>query len=371
MFLHEKFKLDKEFFNNKIILVTGGCGFIGSNFIRTLLKNFNSKIFNIDKLNYASDSTGINEIIIQNKNLLESKYKFLKINLEDFELTKAAIEHIKPDIIFNFAAESHVDRSIENPYSFLSSNVTGTFNLLESVRDYYEKINNNKKENFRFHHISTDEVFGTLGEKGLFSEKSQYSPRSPYSASKAASDHLVNSWFHTFGIPTLITNCSNNYGPWQFIEKFIPVIILKAISEETIPIYGSGSNIRDWLFVEDHINALLLVASKGKIGNTYCVGGSNEKTNLDICKAIFNILNNIHSREIDYQNLINFVEDRPGHDQRYAIDPSKIKDELGWEPLLSFEESLMITVRWYLNNIKWCKYMEEKSGYRGERIGIK
>ena len=371
MVLNEKFKLNKEFFNNKKILVTGGCGFIGSNFIRTLLKNFNSKIFNIDKLNYASDSSGINEILIQNKNSFESKYKFLKINLADFELTKGAIEHIKPDIIFNFAAESHVDRSIENPYSFLSSNVIGTFNLLESVRDYYEKISNTKKEIFRFHHISTDEVFGTLGEEGLFSEKSQYSPRSPYSATKASSDHLVNSWFHTYGIPTLITNCSNNYGPWQFIEKFIPVVILKAISQESIPVYRKGSNIRDWLFVEDHINALLLVAAKGKIGNTYCIGGSNEKTNLDLCNDIFKVLNKIHSSKINYHSLINFVEDRPGHDLRYAIDSSKIHNELGWEPVLSFEESLMITVKWYLKNFKWCRYMQEKSGYKGERLGIK
>ncbi len=348
------------------ILVTGGAGFIGSAFIRKLLLETDSLIYNIDKLNYASDLTSINSI-----NESHKRHKHLKLDLHDFQSLKEAIFSIKPNLIVHFAAESHVDRSIENPYSFLSSNVIGTFNLLESVRDYYEKISNTKKEFFRFHHISTDEVFGTLGEEGLFSEKSQYSPRSPYSASKASSDHLVNSWFHTYGIPTLITNCSNNYGPWQFIEKFIPVVILKAISQESIPVYGKGSNIRDWLFVEDHINALLLVAAKGKIGNTYCIGGSNEKTNLDLCNDIFKVLNNIHSSKINYHSLINFVVDRPGHDLRYAIDSSKIHNELGWEPVLSFEESLMITVKWYLNNLKWCRYMQEKSGYKGERLGIK
>mgnify|MGYP001182761661 CR=1 FL=1 len=362
-------EIDQSFFENKKILVTGGCGFIGSNLIRALLKKTNSYIFNIDKLSYASDSSGINEII-KNKNFNpKSRYKLIKLDLANYELTKETVNAIKPDLIFNLAAESHVDRSIDNPSIFISSNIIGTYNLLEATRKYYNEIKISKKKNFRFHHISTDEVYGSLGQGGYFSENSPYMPRSPYSASKASSDHLVNSWFHTFGIPTLITNCSNNYGPWQFVEKFIPNVILKALSGNKIPIYGSGLNIRDWLFVEDHIDALLLVASKGLIGSNYCIGGSNEKTNLAVCKDICRMLSQISQNNLNYENQIQFVTDRPGHDERYAINSSKITRELDWEPRFSYEEGLNITVKWYMENLKWCNYIQEKSGYEGERIG--
>lgn len=363
--------LKEPFFTDKKIIVTGGCGFIGSNLIRRLIRNSNSKIFNIDKLSYASDSSGIEEELTSNNITDSSRYELLKIDLADFENLNNTIHQIKPDLIFHLAAESHVDRSIENPEKFLSSNVVGTFNLLESVRNYYSKLDISKKDNFRFHHISTDEVFGSLGEKGYFSEKTSYSPRSPYSATKAASDHFVEAWFHTFGIPTLITNCSNNYGPWQFIEKFIPVVIFKALAGKPIPIYGQGTNIRDWLFVEDHVEALLLVASNGKIGKKYCIGGSNEKTNLEVSKTICKLLDELAPSNNPHEELIDFVSDRPGHDHRYAIDFSLINKELGWSPRHTFEEGLKITVDWYLKNVKWCKYMQEKSGYKGQRIGLK
>ena len=357
-----------SYFNNKKIIVTGGCGFIGSNLIRKLIKNSSSLIYNIDKLSYASDSTGIQRLL-DNQNAT-SRYKLIKLDLADYASTKNVIYQIKPDLIFHLAAESHVDRSIDNPEPFLSSNVVGTFNLLESTRHYYERIEEDKKKDFKFHHISTDEVFGSLGEEGYFSEKTAYSPRSPYSASKAASDHFVNAWFHSYGIPTVITNCSNNYGPWQFIEKFIPVIITKAISKEEIPIYGTGSNIRDWLFVEDHIDALLLVARRGGIGKSYCIGGDNEKTNLEVCINICNLLDELRPEKHSYKDLINFVEDRPGHDKRYSIDFSLIKRDLGWRPKNTFNSGLEKTVKWYLDNLDWCKALQNKSGYYGQRIGL-
>ncbi len=363
-------KVINHFFQNKTIIVTGGCGFIGSNLIIRFLKNTNSKIVNIDKLSYASDTYAIENCLKDNSISRTGRYEFLNIDLSNYEFTKNAIEKSKPDLIFHLAAESHVDRSIDNPKVFLQSNVVGTFNLLEAVKNYYYNLNASKKTDFRFHHISTDEVFGSLDKEGYFSELTRYSPRSPYSASKAASDHFVNAWFHTYGIPTLITNCSNNFGPWQFIEKFIPLIITKALEGKSIPIYGKGSNIRDWLYVEDHIDALLLVVSKGSIGKSYCIGSSNEHTNLQLCKKICSLMNVLIPTNYSYEKLIEFVKDRPGHDQRYSIDSKLLSEELGWRPKYSFDESLKITVKWYIENIKWCQHIKKKSGYGGERIGL-
>jgi dTDP-D-glucose 4,6-dehydratase len=269
----------------------------------------------------------------------------------------------------HLAAESHVDRSIVSPGHFIESNILGTFNLLESCRKFFDSLSIEKKSKFIFHHISTDEVFGSLGEKGRFSESTPYDPRSPYSASKASSDHLVRSWYHTYGLPVIITNCSNNFGPWQFPEKLIPLVTLKAIQKEPIPLYGDGSNIRDWLFVEDHVDALLLAALKGKVGETYCIGGYGEKSNKEIVLKICEILDNEIPNQSPHNQLIKYVLDRPGHDKRYAIDPSKIENELGWEPKYGLEKGLRKTVLWYLKNYDWCQNIFKKGNYRLERLG--
>ena len=311
----------------KKILVTGGLGFIGSSLIFRLLKNTNSKIFTIDK------ST-------------------------------------EPDIVFHLAAESHVDRSIESPRNFLESNIVGTFNILENALIYFNNLPTNRKSNFKFLHISTDEVFGSLGKSGLFSEGSNYKPMSPYSATKAASDHLVGSWFNTFGLPTLISNCSNNYGPRQFPDKLIPTIIINAINSKPIPIYGNGLNIRDWLFVEDHINALLLMACKGKPGSRYCIGGGEEKSNINICKKICNLLDYLKPQKNSYSSLIEFVDDRPGHDFRYGIDSTLIFKEIGWKPLCKFDQTIKETTIWYLRNKDWVNFINQELNYKGERLGL-
>ena len=330
------------------ILVTGGAGFIGGNLIRRLLDQKNNKVFNLDKISYASNLDWLSSV--KNK----SNHKLLRLDLIDYENLEDLIFNIKPQLIFHLAAESHVDRSLVNPRTFINSNIIGTFNLLEASRKYFQTLGNNEKKIFKFLHISTDEVFGSLSYVNYFDETSRYDPKSPYSASKASSDHLVRSWFNSYGLPTIVTNCSNNYGPYQFPEKLIPLVILKAINNQSIPVYGNGSNIRDWLYVEDHISALLRVAEDGQVGTTYCIGGSNEITNIKLVEKICSILDKKLPKKDKYKKLINFVEDRPGHDFRYAINPKKIKEELDWKPFHDFEGGLEKTIDWYIKNIEWC-----------------
>ncbi len=360
-----------NFFNTKRVLITGGAGFIGGALVRRLLLKTKCLIFNIDKLTYASNLDSINQIIKKDDFLKKERYTFLKCDLFKKNQLEEAFKIADPDIVFNFAAETHVDRSIEDPINFLKSNIFGTYNLLENTRKHYENLNLFRKKSFRFHHISTDEVFGSLGEIGNFDEDSNYDPRSPYSATKAASDHIVMAWHHTYKIPSLITNCSNNYGPWQFPEKLIPLVILKALAEKSIPIYGNGLNVRDWLYVEDHIDAIILVVKNGKIGNKYCIGGHGEKNNKEVVNLICEILNDLCPKNYDYKDLIEFVSDRPSHDKRYAINPSKIQKELGWKPNYDFKKGIYETVVWYLNNQKWCDKIQQKANYNGERIGLK
>ena len=343
-----------SFIDNKKILITGGAGFIGGCLIRRLLKYSKSDVFNLDKLNYASDLESINKIVNKNSDI-KKRYKFFKCDLSNKSKTKNVINKINPDIIIHFAAESHVDRSIHNPSSFIESNILGTYNLLEASLKYWETLSKLKKQNFKFLHISTDEVFGSLTSSGKFNEETPYSPNSPYSASKASSDHLVQAWNKTYNFPTLITNCSNNYGPWQFPEKLIPLTIFKSLIGETIPIYGDGQNIRDWLHVEDHINALLSVLSKGTIGETYCIGGFGERKNIEVVNSICNYLDKKIPSKNSYSKLIKFIKDRPGHDLRYSIDSTKINKQLNWIPKITFEEGLISTINWYLENKHWLK----------------
>ena len=280
---------------------------------------------------------------------MATRHQLLKVDLANAEATQKAIATADPDLVMHLAAESHVDRSIEGPGAFIESNLIGTFNLLQASRVHFDQLEGQRKANFRFHHISTDEVFGSLGATGKFSETTPYDPHSPYSASKAASDHLVNAWYHTFGLPIILTNCSNNYGPWQYPEKLIPVVILKAVAGEAIPLYGDGMNIRDWLYVEDHVDALLLAANNGRIGESYCIGGHGERTNLQVIENICTILDKLKPQGNPHRNLITFVKDRLGHDRRYAINPEKITTELGWQPRHNFEDGLEETVKWYVN----------------------
>ena len=350
------------------ILITGGAGFIGGSLIRELIKNKNYKIYNLDKISYASDMTGIDNTIANTIN--HAEYHFLNINLEDKNAVDKAINESNPDKIIHLAAESHVDRSIQGPSKFIQSNIIGTFNLLESARKHWMNLDQKRKNKFRFLHISTDEVFGSLEKDGSFSEGSPYNPTSPYSASKASSDHLVRSWHHTFGLPVLITNCSNNFGPWQFPEKLIPLTILKAVNQIEIPVYGNGLHVRDWLYVKDHIKALILVLTKGQIGETYCIGGFGERTNIEVVEKICEIMHLKKPLSYSYKDLINFVKDRPGHDKRYSINSDKIRNHLGWFPEVKFEDALEKTIEWYLSNLKWCDSIMLKSGYTGERLGI-
>jgi dTDP-glucose 4,6-dehydratase len=334
------------------VLVTGGAGFIGSAVVRRLLADTDAQVFNLDKFGYASDLTSIGE---------HPSHHFLKVDLANAEATSQAVRQADPDLVMHLAAESHVDRSIDAPVAFLESNVIGTFNLLQAVRAHWEQLPQERQQTFRFHHISTDEVFGSLGPMGRFSETTPYDPRSPYSASKAASDHLVSAWHHTYGLPVVITNCSNNYGPWQFPEKLIPVVILKAAAGEPIPLYGDGGNVRDWLYVEDHVEAVLLAASRGRLGESYCIGGAgdhgtpSERPNSAVVQAICTILDELRPAGAPHSRLITPVTDRLGHDRRYSIDASKITAELGWRPRHSFEEGLATTVRWFLANLDWCQ----------------
>tara|TARA_Y100001968_G_C19439940_1_gene761926 strand:- start:723 stop:1814 length:1092 start_codon:yes stop_codon:yes gene_type:complete len=355
--------------NRKRVLVTGGAGFIGGALINQLLKDNSYYIINLDKLSYSSNLVSIDKTIENIPDARENRYNFLKVDLYDRNATENAILISKPDYIFHLAAETHVDRSIDNPKIFIDSNVVGTVNLLMAATKYWNSLSIEKKQSFRFIHISTDEVYGTLSNTGSFNESTNFSPRSPYSASKASSDHFVQAWNHTYGLPVITTNCSNNFGPWQFPEKFIPVVVLKALFEEKIPVYGDGKNIRDWLYVEDHISALLLVAKKGLIGESYCIGGGNEYSNITIVKFICEILSELKPEKINYQKFIEFVDDRPGHDYRYSIDASKIKNQLGWEPKYKLLNALRDTVHWYSNNIEWCLDIKSKSGFQGERLG--
>jgi len=314
--------------NNIKVLITGGAGFIGGALIRKLLKESNYNIFNLDNLSYSGDLQSIDSLIQSLGKNAQKRYKFIKGDISNKETVENVIQETKPELIFHLAAETHVDKSIICPENFILSNILGTFNLLESSLNYYKKIDPEKQKKFKFIHISTDEVFGSLPQNGFFNENTKYDPRSPYSASKASSDHLVKAWFHTYGLPCIITNCSNNYGPWQYPEKLIPNIISKAIQQKNISIYGSGKNIRDWLYVEDHIDAILLIADKGLPGKNYCIGGNNEKTNLDVAEKICNYLDEINPQVNSHKSLIKFVKDRAGHDFRYAIDASLIKQEL-------------------------------------------
>jgi dTDP-glucose 4,6-dehydratase len=331
------------------ILVTGGLGFIGSALIRKSL-SCGYSVLNIDAMTYAACEKNL-QSVHKNKN-----YFFNRIDIRDKDKLKNSFEKYQPDIVMHLAAESHVDRSITNPSDFIETNVMGTFNMLEISLNYWKKFN--KKRSFRFHHISTDEVFGSLSlnSEDLFTEETPYNPRSPYSASKASSDHLVRAWHETYDLPAIVTNCSNNYGPYQFPEKLIPLIILNALEQKPLPIYGDGSNVRDWLYVDDHVDALLQVAHKGKIGRTYNIGGNNEFSNLELVKTICSILDKYRPRKKGlYEDLIKFVQDRPGHDARYAINSNRIKNELGWKPSTTIMEGLEKTIVWYIENEDWWK----------------
>ena len=349
---------------NLRILVTGGAGFIGGCLIRKLLSKTNALIYNLDKITYASDLSWLEN----NKN--RDRHHFIKADLVNFEETKNALQNSNPDLIVHLAAESHVDRSIENARPFIESNILGTFNLLENSKNHWDNLNFFRKNRFKFLHVSTDEVFGSLGKYGLFDENSLYDPRSPYSATKASSDHLVNAWFHTFNFPILKTNCSNNFGPYQFPEKLIPLIILKALNNEKIPIYGNGLNIRDWLFVEDHIDALYLVLKQAEIGKNFCIGGNNERSNIEIANLICEQLDLKFPNNKPHNKLIEFVEDRPGHDKRYAINSGLIQKELSWTPKYTFKDGIEKTIDWYIKNLNWCKNIQNNSNYKGERLGL-
>ncbi|MAX09906.1 MAG: dTDP-glucose 4,6-dehydratase [Candidatus Marinimicrobia bacterium] len=346
----------------KKILVTGGSGFIGSNFIISQINN--NIILNFDKLTYAANPSSLSSCSDN------SNYHFIHGDITDYKKLTTTINDFKPDSIVNFAAESHVDRSIDGPKEFINTNIIGTYELLQSSLKYYESLSQKNKENFRLLHVSTDEVYGSLGKDGYFKETTPYDPSSPYSASKASSDHLVKAWFHTFNLPILITNCSNNYGPFQFPEKLIPLMIIKCLKQEKLPIYGDGKNIRDWLYVNDHCDAIYTVLDKGDIGETYNIGGNQEKTNIEIVNTICDSLDEkTPSKNLNsYKDLITYVKDRPGHDFRYAIDASKIKDKLNWEPNYKFEKAILKTVDWYLDNQSWWENILNDT-YSLKRLG--
>ena len=347
-------------------LVTGGAGFIGSAVVRYIINHTQDEVLNIDKLTYAGNLESLAEI--ENN----PRYSFKQIDICDTVALEQALKDFQPDVIMHLAAESHVDRSIDGPAAFIQTNIVGTYTLLEAARKYWLTLDADKNKSFRFHHISTDEVYGDLeGTTDLFTEKTSYEPSSPYSASKASSDHLVRAWYRTYGLPTIVTNCSNNYGPYHFPEKLIPLMILNALDGKALPVYGNGQQIRDWLFVEDHAKALYRVASQGKIAETYNIGGHNEKQNIEVVKAICTLLDELKPREDQqsYTSLITYVTDRPGHDVRYAIDASKIASELDWRPKETFETGLRKTVEWYLNNLQWCRRVQDGS-YQCERLGV-
>lgn len=351
------------------ILVTGGAGFIGSALIRYLISSTDNHVINIDKLTYAGNLESL-------RNVAENpRYSFEKFDINNRVMLDRIFSQYQPDAVMHLAAESHVDRSINGPGEFIQTNIVGTYTLLEATRNYWTDLAGEKKKNFRFHHVSTDEVYGDLhGTEGLFLETTPYAPSSPYSASKASSDHLVRAWHRTYGLPILITNCSNNYGPYHFPEKLIPHIILNALHGKPLPVYGDGQQVRDWLYVEDHARALLKVVTTGRIGETYNIGGHNEQKNLHVVQTICDLLEKLApERKPDcvktYRDLITFVKDRPGHDARYAIDASKIKSDLGWVPQETFESGLSKTVQWYLSNEEWWQRVLS-GAYQLERIGL-
>ena len=346
------------------ILVTGGAGFIGSALIRHLINDTDHEVLNLDKLTYAGNLESLRQV--EN----DPRYRFLQADIGDQAAVSEALSSFQPDAIMHLAAESHVDRSIDGPAAFIQTNIVGTYALLEATRAYWSKLDEPRHQAFRFHHISTDEVYGDLhGVDDLFTETTPYAPSSPYSASKAASDHLVRAWQRTYGLPVLLTNCSNNYGPYHFPEKLIPLVILNALDGKPLPVYGNGQQVRDWLFVEDHARALLQVVTRGQIGETYNIGGHNEQKNLDVVHAICDLLDELQPRAAgSYREQITFVSDRPGHDLRYAIDASKIARELGWTPAETFPSGLRKTVRWYLDNLDWCRRVQDGS-YQRERLG--
>jgi dTDP-glucose 4,6-dehydratase len=381
------------------LLITGGAGFIGSAVIRHIIKNTNDNVFNLDKLTYAGNLDSLKEVSDS------SRYHFEQVDICDPVALNRVLAEYQPDAIMHLAAESHVDRSIDGPADFIETNIVGTYTLLEATRQYWQTMDGKRKKKFRFHHISTDEVYGDLphpndvrcsdsiGEaqekklqeqNGLpmFTEATAYAPSSPYSASKASSDHLVRAWQRTYGLPTLVTNCSNNYGPYHFPEKLIPLVILNALEGKPLPVYGKGDQIRDWLYVEDHARALYKVITEGSVGETYNIGGHNEKQNIDVVRTICKILQELAPPSgptsafgevpvavTHYQDLITFVEDRPGHDMRYAIDAKKIQNELGWSPEETFETGIRKTIQWYLGNLDWCRRVQNGS-YQRERLGV-
>ncbi|MBM4254013.1 MAG: dTDP-glucose 4,6-dehydratase [Deltaproteobacteria bacterium] len=349
------------------VLVTGGAGFIGSAVVRKLLNDTTDFVVNVDKLTYAGNLDSVAQAAKKHPD----RYAFEQVDICDGARVAAVFAKYKPDYVMHLAAESHVDRSIDGPGEFIQTNIFGTYTMLQAARAYWQELGEDKKKAFRLHHISTDEVYGSLGATGLFTETTPYSPNSPYSASKASSDHLVRAWKETYGLPTIVTNCSNNYGPYHFPEKLIPLMILNGLAGKNLPVYGTGDNIRDWLFVEDHAEALVLVAKKGRVGETYNIGGNCERTNLDVVHAICDLLDELapDAKIGRRRALIKFVADRPGHDKRYAIDASKIKRELGFSPKETFETGLKKTVQWYLDNQPWVKRVLDGS-YKLERLGL-
>ncbi len=347
----------------KVFLVTGGAGFIGSALVRHLIADTDVTVVNVDKLTYAANLTSLADAGDSERHI------FCHADVADRQKMRDIFAQYRPEAVLHLAAESHVDRSIDGPRDFIDTNIVGTYTLLEVAREYWNRLDAETHNRFRFHHVSTDEVYGSLGQTGFFTETTPYSPNSPYSASKAASDHLVRAWRETYGLPTVISNCSNNYGPYQHPEKLIPLVIHKVLEGEPIPVYGKGDNVRDWLYVEDHVQALLMIATRGKPGEVYNVGGENEKQNIEVVRAICSILDELKPGKGSHADLITFVEDRPGHDRRYAIDASKISAELGWQPAESFASGLRKTVSWYLDNQDWCR--TAMKNYQGQRLGLK
>lgn len=351
------------------ILITGGAGFIGSAVVRHIIKNTSDSVINLDKLTYAGNLESLKSVDCNDR------YTFEQVDICNREELDRVFKSHKPDAVMHLAAESHVDRSITGPAEFIQTNIVGTYNLLEASREYWNTLNEGDKKSFRFHHISTDEVYGDLphpdeqeGELPLFTEETSYAPSSPYSASKASSDHLVRAWLRTYSFPTIVTNCSNNYGPYHFPEKLIPLVILNALEGKDLPIYGKGDQIRDWLYVEDHARALYKVVTEGIVGETYNIGGHNEKQNLEVVQTICEILDTLVPKKSKYAEQIIYVTDRPGHDRRYAIDSSKMSKELNWMPVETFETGLRKTIEWYLSNQQWCKNVQDGS-YQRERLG--